>query len=55
MCLLNVMAEKRFYSVAEELLPPNGDQKYTHRSLQYIQTAAADPQSEEMCHSESDY
>lgn len=27
-----------FYSVAGELLPPGGEQKYTHRYLQYIQT-----------------
>lgn len=27
-----------FYSVAGELLPPGGEQKYTHRNLQYVQT-----------------
>jgi len=27
-----------FYRVAKKLLPPGGDQKYTHRYPQYIQT-----------------
>ena len=31
-------AAEYFYSVAEGLLPPGGEQKYTHRYLQYIQT-----------------
>lgn len=31
-------AAEYFYSVAEELLPPGGEQKYTHRYLQHIQT-----------------
>lgn len=38
MWALNVKGGWVFYSVAEELLPPCGEQKYTHRFLQYIQT-----------------
>lgn len=52
MRVLDVKGGWVFYSVAEELLPPGCEQKYTHRYLQYIQTELQRPPVRgEGCHS----